>query len=127
MSYWFAMKTRFSACIAPLAVVLSLAAAAQDGVAGTMAFVTGGLLSGGVETCLKDIKAAAAKAGFTEFQETLFDDDKKAADFHADQKQSPLHLTARCDPKTGVWSVAVSGIDAEKTLEGYNRFFEALD
>ncbi len=95
--------------------------------AGTSAYVTAGLLSGSVEKCLQDVIAAANKAGFTESQETLMDNDKKAGDFHADQKGSTLHMTARCGPPEGVWSIAVSGIDNEQTFKGHNEVLKAFD
>jgi len=113
--------------IAPFALAISLGILPTDAMAGTTAYVTGGLLKETMEECFKSIKSAADKSGFTEYQETILDEDKKAGDFHADQKSSPLHLTARCDPREGVWSVAVSGIDEDQTLEGYNRFFKSFE
>ncbi len=95
--------------------------------AGTTAYVTGGLLSGGLDKCIKDAKVAATKAGFSESQEVLLDDDKKAGDFHADQKGSTLHMTVRCAPPQGVWSLAVSGIDNEQTYKGYNEVLKAFE
>jgi hypothetical protein len=107
--------------------VLSLSMSAPCALAGTSAYVTAGLLGGNIESCLKDMKTAADKAGFTESQETVMDDDKKAGDFHADQKGSPLHVTARCDPATGVWSIAVSGIDSQQTVNEFNRIMKAFE
>jgi hypothetical protein len=95
--------------------------------ASTNAYVTGGLLSGGLNQCLENAKKAATKAGFTESQEVVFDDDKKAGDFHANQKGSTLHMTMRCDPPQGVWSVAVSGVDNEQTFKGYNEVLNSFD
>jgi hypothetical protein len=94
--------------------------------AGTTAYVAGGLLSGSAETCLKDMKVAADKTGFSESQQILMDDNKKAGDFHANQKGSPLHFTARCNPVDGVWSIAVSGIDNQQTYEEFNKVFDAM-
>lgn len=112
---------------APVALAIPLSILPLNALAGTSAYVTGGLLKESMEECFKSIKGAADKSGFTEDQETILDDDKKAGDFHANQKGSPLHLTARCDPKEGVWSVAVSGIDNKQTLDGYNKFFKGFE
>ncbi len=60
------------------AIMLALIAGTSQGVkAGTTAYVGGGLLSGTVESCIKAMKTAADKTGFTESQETLMSDDKK--------------------------------------------------
>ena len=113
--------------IATSAVIGAMTAAVSPALAGTSAYVTGGLLGGGLEKCLTNAKKAATKAGFTETQEVLMDDDKKAGDFHADQKDSTLHMTARCDPPRGIWSIAVSGVDNEQTYKGFNEVLKAFD
>jgi hypothetical protein len=113
--------------LAPALLAVSMGILPGEAIASTTAYVTGGLLKETMEECFKSIKSAADKSGFTEYQETLLDEDKKAGDFHADQKNSPLHLTARCDPQEGVWSAAVSGIDEDQTLEGYNSFFKGFE
>jgi hypothetical protein len=81
--------------------------------------VGGRLLSGTVEACLKDTKTAADKNGFKVSQETFMSDDKKSGNFHANHKDSPMHLTAICTPKAGVWSMDVSGVDNDMTFEIY--------
>jgi hypothetical protein len=121
------MRELFSTAVVSVAAIATLGGASPSAFAGTSAYVTAGLLSGGLEKCLQEVKAAANKAGFTESQETVMDDDKKAGDFHADQKGSTLHMTARCDPPEGVWSLAVSGIDNEQTFKGYNEVMKAFD
>ena len=121
------MKKRNFTRFAPLVLAVALGAPTAGAMAGTTAFVTGGLLKQSMDECLKSMKSAANKSGFTEYQETLLDDNKKAGDFHADQKDSPLHVTARCDPQEGVWSVAISGVDTDQTLEGYKQFFKGFD
>ena len=107
-----------------LAVVVAAAPAAA--IASTTAYVGGGLLSGTVEACIKDMKMAANKNGFTESQETIMSDDKKSGSFHANHKDSPMHFTANCAPKAGVWSMSVSGIDNDMTFEMYGKVFDAL-
>jgi len=113
--------------IATSAAITMLSNPFAYALAGTSAYVTGGLLSGGLQKCLEDAKKAATKAGFTEYQEVLMDEDKRAGDFHADQKDSTLHMTMRCDPQRGIWSVAVSGVDNEQTYKGYNAVMDAFD
>ena len=107
-----------------LAVVVAVAPAAA--IASTTAYVGGGLLSGTVEACIKDMKMAADKNGFTESQETIMSDDKKSGDFHANHKNSPMHFTAFCSPKAGVWSMSVSGIDNDMTFEMYGKVLDAI-
>ena len=107
-----------------LAVVVAVAPAAA--IASTTAYVGGGLLSGTVEACIKDMKTAADKNGFTESQETIMSDDKKSGDFHANHKDSPMHFTANCSPKAGVWSMSVSGIDNDMTFEMYGKVWDAI-
>ena len=120
------MKTAvmFAAISATLSVLTNPTLPA---LAGTSAYVGGGLLSGGLDKCLQDAKKAATKAGFSEYQEIVMDENKKAGDFHADQKDSTLHMTMRCDPPEGVWSIAVSGVDSEQTLKGYNDLMKAFE
>ena len=113
--------------IASSTAIFVLSTSFASALAGTSAYVTGGLLNGSLDKCLGDAKKAATKTGFTESQVVVMDDDKKAGDFHADQKGSTLHMTFRCDPPQGVWSAAVSGVDNEQTFNGYNEVMKAFD
>ena len=119
------MNKRFVSAFAPL-TALAIGILPLNALAGTVAFVGAGLLGGSLESCFNDMKVAADKAGFTESQETFMDDDKKAGDFHAGKKDSPLHVTARCDPARGVWAIAVSGIDPQEAVSAYNAVVKAL-
>ena len=107
-------------------LLLALSTATSPSLAGTNAYVGSGLLSGSVEDCLKDMKGLADKTGFTEAQEVVMSNDKKSGDFHADKKDSSLHLVAKCDPATGVWALAVSGIDNQQTYDEFSKAFDAL-
>jgi hypothetical protein len=111
------------ACAITIALITG---ATQRAEAGTSAYVGGGLLSGTVESCIKNMKTAADNTGFTESQETVLSKDKRSGDFHADSKDSPLHFTATCDPATGIWAIAISGIDNSKTYESYLNVWKAI-
>jgi hypothetical protein len=121
------MKKLSLIALSTMTAITTLGTVPPSALAGTSAYVSGGLLDGGLEKCLQDAEKAATKAGFTESQETVLDDGKKAGDFHADQKGSTLHMTFRCDPPNGVWSIAVSGIDNEETFNGFNKVMEAFE
>jgi hypothetical protein len=118
------MKLTFWLTVQALTAVVAVAPIGA--MAGTTAYVGGGLLSGSVEVCLKNMKTAADKNGFTESQETIMSDNKKEGDFHADHKDSPMHFTGSCAPNVGVWSIGVSGIDNDKTYEMYGKVWEAI-
>lgn len=122
--YKLIMKLRF--WLAGQALTAVVAIAPISAMAGTIAYVGGGLLSGSVEACLKNMKTAADKNGFTESQETIMSDNKKEGDFHADHKDSPMHFTGSCAPNAGVWSIGVSGIDNDKTFEMYGKVWKAI-
>jgi len=108
-------------------VLIAIAAVAPtSAISGTTGYVGGGLLSGSVESCLKNMKTVADKNKFTEAQENVMSDDKKSGSFHADHKDSPMHFTANCAPNAGVWSMSVSGIDNEMTFEMYGKVWDAI-
>jgi len=77
------------------ATALTISAITGNAVAGTSAYVTSGTLTKTVDQCLKDMKSTAEKTGFTVAQETLFDKNGMAGDFHADKAGAPLHFTGR--------------------------------
>ena len=79
----------------PPIITLLVYGAAGTAIAGTSAYVTSGTLTKTVVQCLKDMKSTAEKTGFTVAQETLFDKNGMAGDFHADKAGAQLHFTGR--------------------------------
>jgi hypothetical protein len=112
-------------CILPI-IALLVHGAAGTAIAGTSAYVTSGTLTKTVDQCLKDLKSTGEKNGFTVAQETLFDKNGMAGDFHADKAGAPLHFTGRCNSVSKTWGIAVSGINNDETFSQYQKFFNLL-
>jgi len=109
-----------------LALGLSTAIDTPPVMASTSVYTFGGLLSGTLQSCLANAKAAGVKAGFTAFQQEVFDANQKAGDFHASKPGTPLSMTMRCDPVLGVFSIGVSGIDSKQTFESLRAIVRSL-
>ena len=66
----------------------------------------------------------AAANGFTESQEEVLDDDRKAGTFYAFNADKPFSLAIRCLPTTGIISIGVGGVGNEATFDAYNKILK---
>ena len=107
-------------------IALPLYSVAGNAIAGTSVYVPSENLTKTVDQCLKDIEWIAQKTGFMVAQETLIDKNHVAGDFHADQKDAPLHFTAGCNSVSKTWGIAVSGMNIRQTFSQYQKFYALL-
>jgi hypothetical protein len=98
---------------------------ASPSLASPFVYTSGGLLSGDLNTCMKQARRAATQTGFTSDQEEVLDDDKKDGQFFASKPDAPLSATVRCFPTAGVFSLAVGGINNAITYEQFKAFVDA--
>ena len=105
--------------------LISVVTTSTPSIASPFVYTTGGLLNSDLKTCLADAKKAATKAGFTNGQEEVLDEDKKGANCFADKPDSPVSLAVRCYPSAGVYAFAVSGINSDASWKDYQTFIDA--
>ena len=77
------------------------------------------------EQCLGAARIALANAGFTRDVYTSRFDSQKGGLVEALLSNSPVRAKIECDPKLGITSLAVSGLNNELTYEKYMELFKA--
>lgn len=81
---------------------------------------------GDLVVSLTGIAQLTRELGFTLHPETLYAPDGCSASYHADHVQVPVGLAVDCNPRRGTVSLAVTGMDADETLECFNALERAL-
>ena len=81
---------------------------------------------GDLVTSLTGIAQLTRNLGFTQHPETLYASDGASATYHADHADVPVGLAVDCNPRRGTVSLAVTGMDAEETLERFHALERAL-
>ncbi len=77
------------------------------------------------DSCLKDARKALASAGFTRDVETIPFDKQEGGHIEALLSNAPVRAKIECDPKLGVTSLAVSGLNNDLTYDKYSILFKA--
>ena len=77
------------------------------------------------EQCLGAARIALANAGFTRDEYTSRFDSQKGGLVEALLTNSPVRAKIECDPKLGITSLAVSGLNNDLTYEKYMKLFKA--
>ncbi len=80
----------------------------------------------GLVASLTGIAQLTRELGFTLHPETLYASDGGSATYHADHAEVPVALAVDCNPRRGTVALAVSGMDADETLECFNTLERAL-
>ena len=81
---------------------------------------------GDLVASLTGIAQLTRELGFTLHPETLYASDGCSATHHADHAAVPVGLAVDCNPRRGTVSLAVTGMDADETLECFNALERAL-
>jgi hypothetical protein len=81
---------------------------------------------GDLVTSLTGIAQLTRNLGFTLHPETLYASDGASATYHADHADVPVGLAVDCNPRRGTVALAVSGMDAEETLDRFHALERAL-
>ena len=81
---------------------------------------------GDLVASLTGIAQLTRELGFTLHPETLYASDGCSATYHADHAQVPVGLAVDCNPRRGTVSLAVTGMDADETLECFHALERAL-
>jgi len=104
---------------------LTLLAGAPAALAAPDVYTTAWLEGRDLASCLARAKEVATQNGFKDSQETVMDDDKKAASFFASSDSLPLSLAIRCRPTEGLISIGVAGNgDNERTFKVYQKLLK---
>ncbi|QNI72885.1 putative conserved secreted protein [Synechococcus sp. NOUM97013] len=77
------------------------------------------------EQCLGAARSALANAGFTREEYTSRFDNQKGGLVEALLTNAPVRAKIECDPKLGITSLAVSGLNNDLTYEKYMELFKA--
>ena len=75
---------------------------------------------------LTGIAQLTRELGFTLHPETLYAPDGLSATYHADHVEVPVGLAVDCNPRRGTVSLAVTGMNADDTLERFQTLERAL-
>ena len=81
---------------------------------------------GDLVASLTGIAQLTRHLGFTLHPETLYASDGASASYHADHVDVPVGLAVDCNPRRGTVALAVTGMDAEETLECFQALERAL-
>lgn len=81
---------------------------------------------GDLVASLTGIAQLTRELGFTLHPETLYATDGCSATYHADHADVPVGLAVDCNPRRGTVSLAVTGMDADETLECFNALERVL-
>ncbi len=105
-----------------LPILASMTIVSSPSLASPYVYTTGGLLNADLKTCIADAKSSATQTGFTAEQEEVLDEDKKDGTFFASKPDAPISLAVRCFPTSGVYSLAVSGINNDRSFDEWKKF-----
>ena len=81
---------------------------------------------GDLMASLTGIAQLTRELGFTLNPETLYGSGGCSATYHADHADRAVALAVDCNPRRGTVSLAVTGMDAEETLESFHALERAL-
>ena len=81
---------------------------------------------GDLVASLTGIAQLTRDLGFTLHPETLYGSGGCSATYHADHAERAVALAVDCNPSRGTVSLAVTGMDAEETLECFHALELAL-
>lgn len=81
---------------------------------------------GDLVASLTGVAQLTRELGFTLHPETLYSSDGCSATYHADHAEVPVGLAVDCNPRRGTVSLAVTGMDADDTLECFSALEQAL-
>ena len=116
------MSIPFFCALLSAGTLLVSATAAQ---ANTVVITEGWMMRNSAEQCAKYAKKVAFKAGFAKGHEYLKSDDRLNHSVYAYTSVGPYAMAVNCNEKTGVASLAVSGVIAEKTSIMYDKVVAA--
>lgn len=80
----------------------------------------------GVDTldeCLSRARRTARSTGFTVGQQVVNLRAGKGAEFFADHASEPMAVNVHCVPRTGTVSIAVAGMNNDRTFEAMREFY----
>ena len=116
-----ALKVTLALMLSPVALE-----AAGNALPRLAIYVTSGTLNTSVAACLEAMKKSALQANFGASQEVVMDANRKAGDFHADNRNGSMHFTARCNSVSKTWGMAVSGRDANQTFAVFKNVADLI-
>lgn len=78
-----------------------------------------------LDECLSRAKRTAGNTGFTVGQQVVNLRGGKGAEFFADHASEPMAVNVHCVPRTGTVSIAVAGLNNDRTFEAMREFYNA--
>ena len=105
------------------ALISGLMTAGSPARAGTYVITDGWLQDGSDKKCVDMARKVANMAGFPVSQEVV--KSEKSLDFYAYAENGPYALAVTCREDAGVTSVAISGINLEKTWEIWKKLMSS--